>query len=188
MAPEQKQETEFWHGWHEQCRSQRCPPHEMREMWRSYLREFFGKEPKDHWFFGGRRFKGWQATSEPGTFNPFVGLMLAKGGGLLPLLVLHLLERQPSYGNEIMKEIQERTQGRWIGNPGVIYPMLSFMEKRGLVKGEWEDETRRTRRIYCVTSRGSEELARLKEVMKPQLMESLEILQTLLNGLYAAEA
>ena len=76
----------------------------MREMWHDYLREFFDKEPQDHWIFSGRRCKGWHATSEPNTFNPFVGLMLAKGGGLLPLVVLPLLERQPSYGNEIMKE------------------------------------------------------------------------------------
>lgn len=188
MCSEQKQKTSFWHGWHERCRSRHCPPHEMREMWRSYLREFFGKEPEDHWFFGGRRFKGWHAASDPDTFNPFVGLMLAKGGGLLPLLVLHLLEKRPHYGNEIMKEIQERTQGRWVSNPGVIYPMLSFMEGHGLVEGEWEDETRRTRRFYRLTARGGEESARLKEVMKPRLMEASEILQSLLDELYAAEA
>jgi DNA-binding PadR family transcriptional regulator len=157
-------------------------------MWHSYLCEFFGKEPEEHWFFGGRRFRGWHATAEPGTFNPFVGLMLAKGGGLLPLVVLHLLERKPHYGNEIMKEIQKHTRGRWVTNPGVIYPMLGFMEERGLVQGAWEDETRRTRRFYHTTSRGSEELARLKEVMQPRLMEALDILQGLLEDLYAAEA
>jgi PadR family transcriptional regulator PadR len=188
MDSEQEQKTNFWHGWHERCHSRHCPPHEIREMWRGYLREFFGKEPKDHWFFGGRRFKGWHATSEPGTFNPFVGLMLAKSGGLLPLVVLHLLEKQPRYGNDIMKEIQEHTQHRWVSNPGVIYPFLNFMEERELVKGEWEDETRRTRRFYHLTARGREELARLKEVMKPRLMEALDILQSLLNELYAVQA
>jgi len=184
---QQGQETEFWHGWHERCHSQHGPPHEMRQMWHSYLREFFGQEPRDHWFLGGRRFKGWRTASGPGAFNPFVGLMLAKGGGLLPLLVLHLLEAQPRYGNEIMKEIQEQTQGRWVSNPGVIYPMLGFMEKRGLLKSEWEEKTRRTRRFYRITTRGSEELARLKEVMKPQLTKALEILQNLLDELYAVE-
>lgn len=188
MDPAQKRENKFWPGWHERCRSQSHPPHEMREMWRSYLREFFGKEPKDHWLFGGRRFKGWQATCEPGAFNPFVGLMLAKSGGLLPLIVLHLLERQPRYGNDIMKELQKLTQHRWVSNPGVIYPLLSFMEERGLVKGEWNDETRRTRRFYHLTARGREELDRLKDVMKPRLMEGLDILQSLLKELYAAEA
>lgn len=113
--------------------------------------------------------------------------MLAKGGGLLPRLVLHLLERRPYYGNEIMKEIQERAQGRWITNPGVIYPMLSFMEQRGLVEGSWEDETRRTRRFYRITQRESEELAQLKDVMKPRLMEASDILQSLLDELYSVE-
>ncbi len=183
-----QQETDFWRDWHERCRARHCPSHKMQEMWRNHLGEFLGKEPEEHWFFGGRRFKGWHAMPDPGLFNPFVNLMLVKGGGLLPLIVLHLLERQPRYGNEIMKVIQEHTQGRWVGNPGVIYPMLSFMEERGLVEGEWEDETRRTRRFYRLTERGSDELARLKEVMKPRLIEALGILQTLLDKLYTAEA
>jgi DNA-binding PadR family transcriptional regulator len=157
-------------------------------MWRDYLSEFFGKEPEDHWFLGGRRFKGWHAASEPATFNPFVSLMLAKSGGLLPLVVLHLLEKQPRYGNEVMKEIQARTRHRWASNPGVIYPLLRLMAERGLVRGEWEDETRHTRRFYHLTARGREELARLKDVMKPRLAEASEILQNLLNELYTTEA
>jgi len=177
-------ETPFWHDWHQRRRGRRHPPHKLREMWRNHFREFFGTEPEEHWFFRGRRFKGW-ASSDPGTFNPFVGLMLAKGGGLLPLLVLHLLEEQPRYGNEIMKALQERTNGRWVSNPGVIYPMLNIMEEHDLVEGEWEDEDRRTRRFYRITQQGIEELARLKDVMRPRLKEASEILQSLLDELYA---
>ena len=65
--------------------------------------------------------------------------------------------------------------------------MLNLMEQRGLVEGNWEDETRRTRRFYCMTQRGSEELTRLKEVMKPRLMEASSILQELLDELYSIE-
>jgi PadR family transcriptional regulator PadR len=189
MASETEQheeETEFWRGWHDRCRSHHHP-REMRQMWRNYFREAFGKDPEEHWFFGSRRFKGWHASAKPGAFNPFVGLMLAKGGGLLPLLVLHLLEKEPGYGNEIMRSIHERTRKRWTSNPGVIYPLLSFMEERGLIEGEWEDETRRTRRIYRITARGLQELVLLKDVMKPQLEEALEILQALSEELYAKE-
>ncbi len=185
---EQEQNTDFWRHWREQCRSQHCSPQEMREMWHGYLHKFFGQEPEEHWFLGGRRFKKWHATAKPGKFNPFVSLMLVKGGGLLPLVMLHLLEKQPRYGKEIMNEIQDRTRGRWASNPGVIYPMLNLMEEHGLLEGAWEDETRRTRRFYHVTTRGSNELARLKEMMKPRLVEALEILQSLLDELYATEA
>jgi DNA-binding PadR family transcriptional regulator len=111
--------------------------------------------------------------------------MLAKGGGLLPLLVLHLLEEQPRYGNDIMNALQERTNGRWVSNPGVIYPLLNFMEEHGLVEGEWEDEDRRTRRFYRITQGGIEELRQLKDVMRPRLTEASEILQSLLDELYA---
>lgn len=153
-------------------------------MWRRHFHEFFGEMPEEHWFFGGRRFKGWHAADEPGVFNPFVALMLAKGGGLLPLLVLHLLKEDARYGNEIMREIQDHTQGRWVSNPGVIYPLLTFMEDSGLIEGEWEDETHRTRRFYRITKRGEEELTRLKEVMQPHFKEALAILQKILDEIY----
>lgn len=180
---ESKDETPFWRGWHQRRHGQRHPPHKLREMWRTHFREFFGMEPEDHWFFSGRRFKKW-VSSAPGTFNPFVGLMLARGGGLLPLLVLHLLEEQPRYGNDIMNALQERTNGRWVSNPGVIYPLLNSMEEHGLVEGEWEDEDRRTRRFYRITQQGIEELRQLKDVMRPRLTEASAILQSLLDELY----
>lgn len=181
---ESQEETPFWHGWHQRCRGHRHPPHKLREMWRTHFRESFGMEPEDHWFFRGRRFKKW-VSSVPGKFNPFVGLMLAKGGGLLPLLVLHLLEEQPRYGNEIMKALQDHTNGRWVSNPGVIYPLLNVMEEQRLVEGEWEDPDRRTRRFYRITQQGIEELGQLKDVMKPRLEEASEIMQSLLDELYA---
>ena len=94
-------------------------------------------------------------------FNPFVAIVMSKGGGLLSLYVLHLLAEKPRYGNDIMREIEERTRGRWGANPGAIYPMLTLMEERGLVEGAWEDPQKRTRRIYSLTIAGREELERL---------------------------
>jgi len=131
--------------------------------------------------FGGRRFRPWQVGES--IFNPFVAMALSKGGGLLPLYVLHLLSQQPRYGNEVMSLIEERTGGGWGTNPGAIYPLLVELEEQGLIVGEWQDPERRTIRRYTITGAGRDELERLKAVMRPKLQEALEVLKDMLDDL-----
>ena len=156
---------------------------------RDHFAEFLGTPPEKHWLFGGRRFKSWASGrwGPPDRFNPFVADLMSKGGGLLPLFVLHLLAEKPRYGNDIMRAIEERTQGRWGPNPGAIYPLLTLMEDGGLVTGEWQDPDKRTRRIYRLTQAGEQELVRLKEVMRPKLEEAINILRDLNNDLEIGE-
>jgi DNA-binding PadR family transcriptional regulator len=143
--------------------------------------QFLGQPPENHWMFGGRRFKPWQ-TGE-WFFNPFVAMVLSKGGGLLPLYVLHLLSQQPRYGNELMSLIEERTAGGSGTNPGAIYPLLTELEEQGFVAGEWEDPEKRTVRRYTITDAGREELDRLKAVMRPKLREALEVLKDMMDDM-----
>jgi PadR family transcriptional regulator PadR len=156
-----------------------------RRAWRKHFSEFLGIPPERHWLFSGRRFRPWFSGKfgAPALFNPFVAVMMSKGGGLLSLYVLHLLGEKPRYGNDIMREIEERTEGRWGANPGAIYPMLTAMEDGGLVEGEWEDEEKRTRRIYRLTEVGQQELARLKEVIRPKLEEAIDVLRRVYEDL-----
>ncbi len=110
-------------------------------------------------------------------------MALSKGGGLLPLVVLHLIADEPQYGNAIMAEIEERTGGAWGTNPGAIYPLLTDLEEQGLVTGEWDDPDRRTVRRYAITDRGLDELERLKAVMQPKLKEAITVLKDILDDL-----
>ena len=174
--------TPFWDAWHEHGRRRGASSGEMARAWREHLHEFLGQSPEQHWFFGGRRFKG--GPWGPQGFNPMVGMFLSKGGGLLPLFVLHLLAQQARYGNEIMQEIEVRTEGRWSANPGAIYPLLEMLEQQGLVASEWEAPHKRTRRFYRLTDTGQVELSRLKEIMRPKLEEVIVILGRLLADLY----
>jgi DNA-binding PadR family transcriptional regulator len=160
---------------------------ECQEMWRDHIHRAFGRRPKDHWFFGGRRFLAWLAAGGPAHMNPFVGLVLSKGGGLLPLYVLHLLAGKPRYGNDIMHELEERSGGTWSSNPGAVYPLLRSLERHGLLSGEWEDPDKRTRRVYRLTEQGQREYAELKQMMKPGLEEALGVLRTLYAELYAEQ-
>jgi DNA-binding PadR family transcriptional regulator len=156
-----------------------------RRAWRAHFATFLGVAPEKHWLFRGRRFKPWTSGGwgPPGLFNPFVAMVMSKGGGLLSLYVLHLLAERPRYGNDLMREIEERTQGHWGANPGAIYPLLTAMEESGLVEGHWEDPDKRTRRIYHLTAVGRQELDRLKEVMRPKLDEAIGVLRDLCSDL-----
>ena len=179
----------FWRKWHD---AHQRPDREALEYgderwqaWEEHFTDHLGMPPNEHWLFGGRRFKPWfsRRWGPPVVFNPFVAELLSKGGGLLPLYVLHLLAQRPRYGNDIMRAIEERTEGRWVSNPGAVYPLLNALEDGGFVVGDWEDEARRTRRNYRLTLEGQTEYERLKQVMRPILEEAISVLRKLDNDL-----
>lgn len=49
----------------------------------------------------------------------------------LQLLLLRLLDDKPSHGYELIKALQERSQGFYVPSPGVIYPALTRLQARG---------------------------------------------------------
>jgi PadR family transcriptional regulator PadR len=179
----------FWPKWSEveQDLEEEFPEGNVdhRRAWRKHFAEFMGVPPEKHWVFGGRRFRPWFSGKwgPPGLFNPFVAVMMSKGGGLLSLYVLHLLAEKPRYGNDIMHEIEDRTRGRWGSNPGAIYPLLTAMEERGFVESEWEDPDKRTKRTYRLTEMGRIELNHLKEVFRPKLEEAINVMRRVYEDL-----
>ncbi len=88
---------------------------------------------------------------------------------MFPLLVLHLLSREPAYGNRLIEEIEGITQGAISVNPNTMYPLLREMEGRGLVDASWEHPDRRTRRYYSITPAGRREYRRLRAEVEPFL-------------------
>ena len=103
--------------------------------------------------------------SSPGSADPLVGDL--RRGGLLPLLVLHFLAREPSYGGRLIEEA-----GVLMGvtvNPNTMYPLLRSLEDRGLIAGEWEHPLRRTKRFYRLTPAGQRERDRLAGELEPRL-------------------
>jgi DNA-binding PadR family transcriptional regulator len=47
------------------------------------------------------------------------------------------------HGYEMIKEIEERTEGAWTPSAGSIYPTLQMLEDEGLIRGEESDGKRR---------------------------------------------
>src|SRR5262249_43037371 len=67
--------------------------------------------------------------------------------------VLALLAERPMHGYEMIKEIEERTQGAWTPSAGSIYPTLQMLEDEGLIRGEESEGQRR----FALTDAGREE-------------------------------
>jgi PadR family transcriptional regulator PadR len=99
--------------------------------------------------------------------DPFTGGLRRRE--VLPLLVLHLIAKGPSYGNQLMERIGEMTAGVLSVNPNTMYPLLRQLEGRELIQGEWEHPERRTRRYYSLTADGRAEYERLVEEVRPFL-------------------
>lgn len=187
-------ERNFWSEWRDERHhgrgedipmGQALSPKEM-EAWREFFHQTFGTWPEAHWIFGGRRFSPWHQGMD--TFNPFVATLLSKGGGLLPLYVLHLIAQEPRYGNAIMELLAERTNGQWVSNPGAIYPLLTLLEKEGFIEGKWEDPDKRTVRVYTITPAGQAEVSRIEMIVMPKLNETVQVLQELINDLQTESA
>lgn len=100
---------------------------------------------------------------------------------VFPLLVLHLITREPTYGNRLIESIETITQGTISVNPNTMYPLLREMEGQGLIEGRWELPDRRTRRYYSVTPAGRREYKRLRAEVEP-FLDSVIRSVTLIKG------
>jgi len=74
--------------------------------------------------------------------------------GYIRIAVLILLNKKPHHGYEMMKALDERTNGFWKPTAGGIYPILQDLEKSQYIKGEWDCDTKRKRKTYAITSEG----------------------------------
>ncbi|HEX6583260.1 MAG TPA: PadR family transcriptional regulator [Thermoleophilaceae bacterium] len=128
-----------------------------------------GKKQRDAVRETVARAGGIEAAVAPGrkAQDPFTGELRRRA--ILPLLVLHLINDGPSYGNQLMEQIGAMTEGVLSVNPNTMYPLLRQLEGRGLIEGQWEHPERRSRRYYSLTEEGRAEYARLVEEVRPFL-------------------
>ncbi len=83
--------------------------------------------------------------------------------GSAEIAILSLLDKQPLYGFEIAKRIEEDSGGALKFNLASLYPMLYELEKRRWIKGQWQaNRAGRDRRYYCLTPAGKKKLQPLR--------------------------
>ncbi|MDG6223552.1 MAG: helix-turn-helix transcriptional regulator [Candidatus Bathyarchaeota archaeon] len=94
--------------------------------------------------------------------------------GYMRIAFLLLLNRKPCYGYEMMKEVEDRTEGFWKPTAGGVYPILQSLEEAGYIEGKWGPQKRK-RKIYHITEAGKRILDRalLKHSRIAESMNSL---------------
>ena len=83
--------------------------------------------------------------------------------GTTTVIILSLLAdmERPMYGYEIIKELEDRSQGYFRFKEGLIYPRLHELERQGLLRSEWQGaEGSRRRKFYAITGKGRNRLER----------------------------
>ena len=76
-------------------------------------------------------------------------------------LVLSVISNGPTYGYELIRELEKRSSGYFHFREGTLYPALHRMEKDGLIEGRWQAlPGGQERRYYYITPRGAEVLSR----------------------------
>ena len=78
--------------------------------------------------------------------------------GVAPAIILKLLSSEAMYGYEIIRKINELTNGEFQWKEGALYPCLHKMEKSGLLKSEWRIVSGKPRKYYALTKTGKEQV------------------------------
>ncbi len=125
--------------------------HFWSDDWRAAGRRSFGG------FLPGRAPFGTGFRGGPG--GPFrAGRMF--GDGDLRLIVLALLDEAPRHGYDIIKALEERSQGVYSPSPGVIYPTLTYLEEAGYAAASAEGN----KKVYAITESGRAHLAENRDI------------------------
>jgi DNA-binding PadR family transcriptional regulator len=70
--------------------------------------------------------------------------------GDLRLLALALIAEQPRHGYEIIKVLEDKTEGWYAPSPGIVYPTLTYLEEVGYLTAQADG----AKRLYTITGEG----------------------------------
>jgi DNA-binding PadR family transcriptional regulator len=104
--------------------------------------------------FGGRGLGG---------FDFRMGRKLASGD--LQLVLLALLAEQPSHGYELIKALEQRSEGFYTPSPGMVYPALTWLEEMGYATVEADG----AKKLYRISDAGREYLTQNREAAAAML-------------------
>ncbi len=115
--------------------------------------------------------RGWDWKSDP-NFAFFFGSGPRRGGhwrggrmfeqGGLKFVILRLLDEKPRHGYEIIKELEERSGGRYTPSPGTVYPTLTMLEEMGFASSTVEEGGKK---VYSITDAGRQHLTENKSAV-----------------------
>ncbi len=91
--------------------------------------------------------------------------------GLLRLIIARLLESSEMSGMDIIRVLEERSNGTWTPSPGSIYPLLAQMEENGYIQTVRVDGRSKT---YRLAPEGESLLKRIRD-HKSMLLEKMKL-------------
>ena len=84
--------------------------------------------------------------------------------GTLELIVLQLLQAEPTNGYDLTLRIQAISNEVLNVNAGSLYPALYRLEEKGLIKATWgTTENGRRAKVYSVTAAGRKQLVEQRD-------------------------
>lgn len=79
-------------------------------------------------------------------------------------LILSLLDEKTMYGYELIKVLEQKSNGLFSFKEGAIYPILHNLEKKGLIVSYWgEGNGNRKRKYYDINDKGRKFVKEKKE-------------------------
>ena len=91
-------------------------------------------------------------------------------GGELRLVLLKLVADDPRHGYQLIKAIEELTEGDYAPSPGVVYPTLTLLDDMGLIA---EKKSKDAKKVFEATDEGRAHLAEHAEEVA-ELIDKLE--------------
>ena len=84
--------------------------------------------------------------------------------GVLDMLVLKLLEENEKYGYQIIQELKEKSNDRFLLKEGTLYPILYRLEDDNYIVSRWSEAQgkRVHRKYYILTEDGRIALREIK--------------------------
>lgn len=107
-----------------------------------------------------------KVTSEVRTLKDKYESQMKKG--VLDMLVLKLLEKEEKYGYQIISELKEKSNQRFLLKEGTLYPILYRLEDDKYVESRWcEAEGKKVaRKYYVITKEGREALKEIENLWR----------------------
>ena len=87
--------------------------------------------------------------------------------GHLDMIVLAALAGGPAHGYAVIEEIRRKSGDAFDLPEGTVYPALHRLEEASLLSSRWTTaESGRRRRVYALTKRGHDALAKQRDTWK----------------------
>ena len=86
--------------------------------------------------------------------------------GSTEILILSLLNREPMYGYQMIKEAENKSEGVFQFKEGTLYPLLHSLEANGFLESYWSEIRGRKRKYYRITAIGKKHMEKKLEEWK----------------------